>query len=122
MLWNSSIVRADVLPRRDGIYLRSDGVAQLSSFAVLLGSGEGGQHRARVQGPESRAAYHQWPAPVSRRKPGRKIVRARGAPAGADRNRPVGFQYADEIFGPGRELTDVLKGRPRGRPLRLTVG
>jgi LysR family transcriptional regulator, transcriptional activator of nhaA len=32
------------------------------------------------------------------------------------------FQYADEIFGLGRELNDVLKGRPRGRPLRLTVG
>jgi LysR family transcriptional activator of nhaA len=32
------------------------------------------------------------------------------------------FQYADEIFGLGRELGDVLKGRPRGRPLRLTVG
>src|SRR5207248_1118816 len=32
------------------------------------------------------------------------------------------FQYADEIFGLGRELTDVLRGRPRGRPIRLTVG
>jgi LysR family transcriptional activator of nhaA len=34
----------------------------------------------------------------------------------------VVFQYAEEIFGLGRELTDVLKGRPRGRPIRLTVG
>ena len=32
------------------------------------------------------------------------------------------FQYADEIFGLGRELTDVLKGRPRGRPIRFVVG
>lgn len=32
------------------------------------------------------------------------------------------YQYADEIFGLGRELQDVLKGRPRGRPLRLMVG
>jgi LysR family transcriptional regulator, transcriptional activator of nhaA len=32
------------------------------------------------------------------------------------------FRYADEIFSLGRELTDVLKGRPRGRPLRLVVG
>lgn len=32
------------------------------------------------------------------------------------------FQYADEIFSLGRELTDVLKGRPRGRPMRLAVG
>ena len=32
------------------------------------------------------------------------------------------FQYAEEIFGLGRELNDVLKGRPRGRPIRLTAG
>jgi LysR family transcriptional activator of nhaA len=32
------------------------------------------------------------------------------------------YEYAEEIFSLGRELTDVLKGRPRGRPLRLTVG
>ncbi len=32
------------------------------------------------------------------------------------------FQYADEIFGLGRELTNVLKGRPRGRPIRFAVG
>jgi LysR family transcriptional regulator, transcriptional activator of nhaA len=32
------------------------------------------------------------------------------------------FRYADEIFSLGRELTDVVKGRPRGRPLRLVVG
>lgn len=32
------------------------------------------------------------------------------------------FQYAEEIFGIGRELQDVLKGRPRGRPLRLLAG
>lgn len=34
----------------------------------------------------------------------------------------VVYRYADEIFGLGRELQDVLKGRPRGRPLRLMVG
>jgi LysR family transcriptional regulator, transcriptional activator of nhaA len=32
------------------------------------------------------------------------------------------YQYADEIFSIGRELVDVLKGRPRGRPARLHVG
>jgi LysR family transcriptional activator of nhaA len=32
------------------------------------------------------------------------------------------YRYADEIFSLGRELQDVLKGRPRGRPLRLLVG
>lgn len=32
------------------------------------------------------------------------------------------YQYADEIFNLGRELQDVLKGRPQGRPVRLFVG
>jgi len=30
--------------------------------------------------------------------------------------------YADEIFALGHELTESVKGRPTGRPLRLTVG
>jgi LysR family transcriptional regulator, transcriptional activator of nhaA len=34
----------------------------------------------------------------------------------------VVYGYAEEIFGLGRELQDVLKGRPQGRPLRLLVG
>src|SRR5579883_2704747 len=34
----------------------------------------------------------------------------------------VVYRYADEIFGIGRELQDVLKGRPAGRPTRLMVG
>ncbi|MCG5052427.1 MAG: transcriptional activator NhaR [Myxococcales bacterium] len=32
------------------------------------------------------------------------------------------FRYADEIFTLGRELQDVVKGLPTGRPLRLAVG
>ena len=32
------------------------------------------------------------------------------------------YGYADEIFSLGRELLDTVKGRPTGRPLRLTVG
>jgi LysR family transcriptional activator of nhaA len=32
------------------------------------------------------------------------------------------YRYADEIFGLGRELVDVVKGRPAGRPARFTVG
>lgn len=32
------------------------------------------------------------------------------------------YRYADEIFSLGKELTDTLKGRPTGRPLRLMVG
>jgi LysR family transcriptional activator of nhaA len=34
----------------------------------------------------------------------------------------VVFRYAEEIFSTGRELQDVLKGRPAGRPQRLEVG
>ena len=34
----------------------------------------------------------------------------------------VVFRYADEIFSLGREMQDVLKGRPAARPLRLFVG
>ncbi len=34
----------------------------------------------------------------------------------------VVYRYADEIFGLGRELTDVLKGMPSKDSLRLTVG
>jgi LysR family transcriptional activator of nhaA len=34
----------------------------------------------------------------------------------------VVLRYADEIFGLGRELQDVLSGRPRGRPSRFLVG
>jgi LysR family transcriptional activator of nhaA len=34
----------------------------------------------------------------------------------------VVFRYADEIFALGRELTESVKGRPTGRPLRLSVG
>ena len=32
------------------------------------------------------------------------------------------YRYADEIFSIGREMLDTLRGRPIGRPLRLTVG
>jgi LysR family transcriptional activator of nhaA len=32
------------------------------------------------------------------------------------------YRYADEIFTLGRELTDVVKGRSQGRPVRLIVG
>jgi LysR family transcriptional regulator, transcriptional activator of nhaA len=32
------------------------------------------------------------------------------------------YRYADEIFSLGKELRDTLKGRPTGKPLRLSVG
>ncbi len=47
-------------------------------------------------------------------KSGRKLILT-------DTGRVV-FQYADEIFALGRELSNTLKGRPTGQALRLTVG
>lgn len=32
------------------------------------------------------------------------------------------YRYADEIFTLGREMMDMVQGRPAGRPLRLIVG
>lgn len=32
------------------------------------------------------------------------------------------YRYAEEIFSLGRELSDAVKGRPIGRPMRLVVG
>lgn len=32
------------------------------------------------------------------------------------------FRYADEIFSLGRELLDMVRGRPSGRPMQLVVG
>jgi LysR family transcriptional activator of nhaA len=34
----------------------------------------------------------------------------------------VAFQYADEIFARGREMSDVLRGRSVGRSARFTLG
>jgi len=34
----------------------------------------------------------------------------------------VVYRYADEIFSLGRELTDTVRGRPTGRPGKLTIG
>jgi len=34
----------------------------------------------------------------------------------------VVFRYADEIFSLGRELQDVVRGLPAGRPIRLVIG
>jgi LysR family transcriptional activator of nhaA len=34
----------------------------------------------------------------------------------------LAYKYAEEIFSTGRELLDVVKGRPTGRPLRVVIG
>jgi LysR family transcriptional activator of nhaA len=60
----------------------------------------------------------------------RKLERALGAPLFNRAGRgltlsetgQIVYRYAEEIFDLGRELTDAVKDRPAGRPLRLTVG
>ena len=60
----------------------------------------------------------------------RTLERAVGAPLFARRGRglaltevgQLAYRYADEIFRAGRELQQVLAGRPAGQPMRLTVG
>jgi len=53
---------------------------------------------------------------------GEKLFARAGRGLGLTEIGRVVYQYADEIFSAGRELQDVLKGRPRGRPSRLRVG
>jgi LysR family transcriptional activator of nhaA len=53
---------------------------------------------------------------------GEKLFRKAGRGLAMTEIGQVVYSYADEIFGLGRELQDVLKGRPRGRPLRLCAG
>src|SRR2546422_10702775 len=59
-----------------------------------------------------------------------KLGRALGEPLFIRRGRSLAltdfghlvFQYADEIFAAGRELTEAVRERPAERPLRLVVG
>ena len=53
---------------------------------------------------------------------GEKLFEKRGRGLAVTEVGRVVYRYADEIFGIGRELQDVLRGRPRGRALRLVVG
>jgi LysR family transcriptional activator of nhaA len=53
---------------------------------------------------------------------GEKLFRKQGRGLALTEVGQVVYDYADEIFGLGQELQDVLKGRPRGRPMRLRVG
>jgi LysR family transcriptional activator of nhaA len=53
---------------------------------------------------------------------GEKLFRKAGRGLALTESGQIVFRYAEEIFSMGRELLDTLKGRPTGRPLRLTVG
>ncbi len=53
---------------------------------------------------------------------GEKLFQKRGRHLELTEMGRVVYEYADEIFRVGRELTQAVKGRPTGRPLRLKVG
>jgi LysR family transcriptional activator of nhaA len=53
---------------------------------------------------------------------GEKLFRRSGRYLVLTETGRVVYQYADEIFSLGRELTDTLKGRPTGSPVRFNVG
>jgi LysR family transcriptional regulator, transcriptional activator of nhaA len=53
---------------------------------------------------------------------GEKLLARRGRQLALTEAGRVAFGYAEEIFSLGRELVDTLKGRRKGRPLRLVVG
>lgn len=53
---------------------------------------------------------------------GEKLFQKRGRHLELTEMGRVVFEYADDIFRIGRELTQAVKGRPTGRPMRLKVG
>ena len=53
---------------------------------------------------------------------GEKLLRRSGRRVAPTEMGHAVFRYADEIFSLGRELLDMVHGRPTGRPLRLIVG
>jgi LysR family transcriptional activator of nhaA len=53
---------------------------------------------------------------------GEKLLRRTGRRVVPTEMGEAVFQYADDIFSLGRELVDMVRGRPSGRPRQLVVG
>lgn len=53
---------------------------------------------------------------------GEKLLRRSGRRVVPTEMGQAVFRYADDIFSLGRELLDMVRGRPSGRPMRLIVG
>jgi LysR family transcriptional regulator, transcriptional activator of nhaA len=53
---------------------------------------------------------------------GEKLLRRSGRRVVPTEMGQAVFRYADEIFSIGRELLDMVHGRPTGRPMQLVVG
>jgi len=93
------------------------GVAQLPPLALLLGRGAQACEHLHVSQPTISSQIRKLEQSLGEdlfQRAGRGLVLT-------DTGRTV-FDYAEEIFTLGRELVDVVQGRPTGKPLRLTVG
>ena len=53
---------------------------------------------------------------------GEKLVRRSGRRLVTTEMGQAVFRYADEIFSLGRELLDMVRGRPTERPMKLIIG
>ena len=53
---------------------------------------------------------------------GEKLLRRAGRRVVPTEMGQAVFRYADDIFSLGRELVDMVRGRPSGRPMQLVVG
>jgi LysR family transcriptional activator of nhaA len=53
---------------------------------------------------------------------GEKLLRRSGRRVVPTEMGQAVFRYADDIFSLGRELLDMVRGRPSGRPMQLIVG
>ena len=97
-------------------------MVELPSPAVLLDRRAYGKHRAgseqlRLAQPTISGQLRLFEANL-----GEKLFTRAGRGLVMTEIGQIVFRYADEIFSAGRELQDVLKGRPRGRAARLVVG
>lgn len=73
--------------------------------------------KLRLSHPTVSAQIHQLEDAL-----GERLFRKEGRKLALTEVGKLVYEYADEIFSVGRELLDVLKGRPSGRRPRVVVG
>ena len=97
-------------------------MAELSSSVIFLDGGAAWQYFAGNGRVESRTPTISAQLRALEESLGEKLFTRTGRNITLTEMGRVVFRYADEIFSLGRELTDTLKGRSVGRPVRFTVG
>jgi DNA-binding transcriptional LysR family regulator len=100
----------------------SHGMAQLPPPSLLLERGSHRQRRGRERRAASRPADDQRPDPATGRAARGELLRRSGRRVSPTEMGQAVFRYADEIFSLGRELVDMIRGRPSGRPMHVVVG